>query len=760
MFFLLYVLNGVKSPEVLGFRFFHWVVDMQNDAEVESSRLRATRESPHVADTPEPIVFDLGIRRNLDEYPADIQPHLQTRQPIHTVPDASESLRNGGLEPSDVDIVVLSHVHYDHVGDPREFTSAQFMVGYGTRHLLQHGMKYHSAAKFEKDLLPPDRTIELPEPEQKRSHAKPIENSCLPTHGLDTLIRGIQHRWKAFGPFPNAMDLFGDGSIYIVDSPGHLPGHLNLLARIGDASWVYLAGDACHHPRILHGETGMATWMENDMHVCIHSDKSLAEDTVQRIAKLMREGIRGGDQRLPQAQAKAATMQLHDETLLTPNAAFMTGEWVSGPTLFEVQDPATWQTIASVPDLGETETTTAVNGAIQAAAQLKLLTGKQRGQLLRNWHRLVQQAQEDIATVITLENGKTLAEARGEVAYANDFIDWFAGAAPRIDGAVPQASNPSHRVVTVKQPVGPSPDTPLSALILARLASEAGFPAGSLSVITSKTNTVAVGKVLTQHPAVRKFSFTGSTAVGKLLAAQCTSTVKRVSLELGGNAPFLVFDDADLEKAADGIMVSKFRLAGQTCVCANRVFAQVGIYDKLASLLVERVRQFRLGRGIDEGTTIGPLINEAAVTKVHGHVKDALDKGARLLIGGQPEETLGGAFFQPTVLADVPNDALCAREETFGPLLPLFKFESDEDAVRLANATDVGLAGYFFTKNISRAWAVAEALEVGMVGVNTGIISDVASPFGGVKQSGLGREGSSIGIDEFLEVKSITFGIS
>ncbi|CAI4215938.1 unnamed protein product [Parascedosporium putredinis] len=243
-----------------------------------------------------PIVFDLGIRRNLDEYPADIQPHLQTRQPIHTVPDASESLRNGGLEPSDVDIVVLSHVHYDHVGDPREFTSAQFMVGYGTRHLLQHGMKYHSAAKFEKDLLPPDRTIELPEPEQKRSHAKPIENSCLPTHGLDTLIRGIQHRWKAFGPFPNAMDLFGDGSIYIVDSPGHLPGHLNLLARIGDASWVYLAGDACHHPRILHGETGMATWMENDMHVCIHSDKSLAEDTVQRIAKLMREGIRGGDQ--------------------------------------------------------------------------------------------------------------------------------------------------------------------------------------------------------------------------------------------------------------------------------------------------------------------------------------------------------------------------------------------------------------------------------------------------------------------------------
>lgn len=411
----------------------------------------------------------------------------------------------------------------------------------------------------------------------------------------------------------------------------------------------------------------------------------------------------------------------------------------------------------------------AVNGAIWAAAELKVMTGKKRGELLRAWYDLVKAAQEDIASVITLENGKTIAEARGEVSYAADFIDWFAGEAPRIDGCVslarlssssylepnvalqaPLASNPSNRVVTIKQPVGvcgivtpwnfpaamvtrkvgaalaagcpcvvkPAPDTPLTALVLANLANQAGFPPGSLSIVTTKSKTVEVGKVLTQHPAIRKFSFTGSTAVGKLLAAQCTGTVKRVSLELGGNAPFIVFDDANLEKAADAIMVSKFRLSGQTCVCTNRVYVQDGVYDQLAPLLVDRIRKFRLGPGRNTESTMGPLISKDAVSKVDMHVKDALKRGATVLIGGKHESSLDGAFFQPTLLVDVPPDALCAREETFGPLLPMFRFKADEEAVELANASEAGLAGYFFTERVSRAWKVAESLEVGMVSRN------------------------------------------
>lgn len=394
------------------------------------------------------------------------------------------------------------------------------------------------------------------------------------------------------------------------------------------------------------------------------------------------------------------------------------------------------------------------------------MTGKKRGELLRTWYGLVKAAQEDLANIITLENGKTIGEARGEVSYAADFIDWFAGEAPRIDScvslgtrapsywsqlmeksqAVP-ASQPSNRLVTIKQPVGvcgiitpwnfpaamvtrkvaaalaagcpcvvkPAPDTPLAALVLANLASRAGFPPGALSIVTTRSKTVEVGKVLTQHPAIRKFSFTGSTAVGKQLAAQCTSTVKRVSLELGGNAPFIVFDDANLQKAADAIMASKFRLSGQTCVCANRVYVQEGVYDQLAVLLVDRIRKFRLGPGTNTESTMGPLITKDAVSKVDAHVKDALERGSNVLIGGQPETSLGLTFFQPTLLVDVPPDALCAREETFGPLLPMFKFGADEDAVKLANASEAGLAGYLFTERVSRAWKVAESLEVGMV---------------------------------------------
>jgi succinate-semialdehyde dehydrogenase / glutarate-semialdehyde dehydrogenase len=288
--------------------------------------------------------------------------------------------------------------------------------------------------------------------------------------------------------------------------------------------------------------------------------------------------------------------------------------------------------------------------------------------------------------------------------------------------------------------VKPAAETPLTALALANLAHRAGLPAGSLNIITTLSKTIEVGKVLTQHPAIQKFSFTGSTPVGKLLAAQCTSTMKKMSLELGGNAPFIVFDDADIEKAVDGIMASKFRLSGQTCVCANRLYVQSGIHDRLVEAVVARVNAFRLGPGSEKETTLGPLISYKAVKKVESHVQDAVQRGGKILTGGKPATDLGESFFPATVISNVDTDSLCAREETFGPLLPILKFESEEDAIKLANNTDVGLAGYFFTENVSRAWRIAEALEVGMVGVNTGLISDVASPFGGIKESGQGRE--------------------
>ncbi|KUL83710.1 hypothetical protein ZTR_07511 [Talaromyces verruculosus] len=433
-------------------------------------------------------------------------------------------------------------------------------------------------------------------------------------------------------------------------------------------------------------------------------------------------------------------MELKDATLIQPQSAFIGGKWVDSPDglYFDVT-----------------------------------------------------KAQDDISTIITAENGKLLAEARGEVTYAADFLDWFSGEAPRLDGRVIPASNTSNRVVTIKQPIGivgiitpwnfpaamvtrkvaaaiaagcpcvvkPAAETPLTALALANLAHRAGLPAGSLNIVTTLSKTIEVGKALTQHPAIQKFSFTGSTLVGKLLAAQCTSTMKKMSLELGGNAPFIVFDDADIEKAVDGIMASKFRLSGQTCVCANRLYVQSGIHDRLVDAVVARVNAFRLGPGSEKETTLGPLISDKAVKKVELHVQDAVQRGGRILTGGKPATDLGEAFFPATVISNVDPGSLCAREETFGPLLPILKFESEEDAIKLANNTDVGLAGYFFTENVSRAWRVAEALEVGMVGVNTGLISNVASPFGGIKESGQGREGSYLGIEEYLEVKSITFAV-
>ncbi|GAM39999.1 succinate-semialdehyde dehydrogenase [Talaromyces pinophilus] len=486
-------------------------------------------------------------------------------------------------------------------------------------------------------------------------------------------------------------------------------------------------------------------------------------------------------------------MELKDTTLIQPQSAFIGGQWVDSPDglYFDVINPATSLPISKLPDLGTAQVVDAIASAKNAAETLKRLSGKQRGELLRRWYNAVKEAQDDIAIIITAENGKPLAEARGEVTYAADFLDWFSGEAPRLDGRVIPASNPSNRVVTIKQPVGivgiitpwnfpaamvtrkvaaaiaagcpcvvkPAAETPLTALALANLAHRAGLPAGSLNIITTLSKTIEVGKVLTQHPAIQKFSFTGSTPVGKLLAAQCTGTMKKMSLELGGNAPFIVFDDADIEKAVDGIMASKFRLSGQTCVCANRLYVQSGIHDRLVEAVVARVNAFRLGPGSEKETTLGPLISYKAVKKVESHVQDAVQRGGKILTGGKPATDLGEAFFPATVISNVDTDSLCAREETFGPLLPILKFESEEDAIKLANNTDVGLAGYFFTENVSRAWRIAEALEVGMVGVNTGLISDVASPFGGIKESGQGREGSYLGIEEYLEVKSITFAV-
>ncbi|PVH81141.1 aldehyde dehydrogenase [Cadophora sp. DSE1049] len=485
-------------------------------------------------------------------------------------------------------------------------------------------------------------------------------------------------------------------------------------------------------------------------------------------------------------------MELSDHSLF-PLKAFVNGEWVvsSNGDTFEVIDPATSKSIAVLPDLDASQCKEAIEGAVIAAKELKLLTSKERRSILRKWYDLTIAARDDLAAIITAENGKPLVEAQGEITYAADFLDWFSGPGGRIDGQMIQASKPENRVVTIKQPVGicgiitpwnfpaamvtrkvaaaiaagcpcvikPAAETPLTALALAELGRRAGLPSGALSIITSKKYTVAVGQVLTQDPRIRKFSFTGSTAVGKLLAAQCTTTMKRVSLELGGNAPFIVFDDADVEKAVDAAIASKFRLSGQTCVCANRVYVQAGLYDKFASAVVSKVEQFRLGPGTHPRTTIGPLITPQAVMKVQKHVTDAVTSGGKILIGGKAAFDIGENFFQPTVLGNVSAESLCAREETFGPLLPMIKFQTEDDVIGMANSVEVGLAGYFFTENSSRAWRVAEALEVGMVGVNTGIISDVASPFGGIKESGHGREGSNLGIEEYLEVKSITFSI-
>ncbi len=476
---------------------------------------------------------------------------------------------------------------------------------------------------------------------------------------------------------------------------------------------------------------------------------------------------------------------------LLRSTCFIGGKWIAADDASQmaVLNPANGKIIAEVANCGSNETTRAITTANEAWPAWRGLTAKQRAQILRRWFELILQNTEDLAQLITAEGGKPLAEARGEVAYGASFVEWFAEEGKRAYGETIPATAADKRLVVIKQPIGvcaaitpwnfplamitrkvapalaagctvvikPAEQTPLTALALAVLAEEAGLPAGVFNVITG--NPVAIGGQLTASPIVRKLSFTGSTEVGRLLMAQCAATVKKVSFELGGNAPFIVFDDADLDAAVDGALIAKYRNAGQTCVCANRFLIQSGIYDAFSERFAERVRNMIVGPGNEEGVVQGPLIDDAALAKVESHVADAIARGARVLCGGSRHDQ-GGNFFQPTVLADVTPAMRVAREETFGPVAPLFRFESEAEAIAMANDTEFGLAAYFYSRSLARSWRVGEALEYGMVGVNTGLISNEVAPFGGIKQSGIGREGSKYGIDDYLEIKYLCFDIN
>jgi succinate-semialdehyde dehydrogenase / glutarate-semialdehyde dehydrogenase len=465
------------------------------------------------------------------------------------------------------------------------------------------------------------------------------------------------------------------------------------------------------------------------------------------------------------------------------------GAWcdaIDGNTI-EVTNPATDSLIASVPNMGHQEAENAVAAAHEAFPAWCAKTGKERANLLRNWFNLIMAHQDDLARLMTAEQGKPLAEAKGEVAYAASFIEWFAEEAKRIYGDTVLGPTGEKRLIVIKQPVGvvaaitpwnfpaamitrkagaalaagctmvvkPALETPYSALALAVLAEEAGIPKGVFNVITGDAE--AIGGVLTADPRVRKVTFTGSTRVGKILLRQCADTVKKVSMELGGNAPFIVFDDADLDAAVEGAMASKFRNTGQTCVCANRILVQASVYDAFAEKLSIRVRGLKVGDGLEGATDQGPLISQAAVEKIEDHVADAVAKGANILTGGK-RHALGGTYFEPTILTGVTPLMKVAREETFGPLAPLFKFQTEADAIAMANDTEFGLASYVYTRDLGRYHRVSEQLEYGMVGVNTGLISSELAPFGGMKQSGLGREGSKYGMDDYLEIKLVCIG--
>ena len=483
-------------------------------------------------------------------------------------------------------------------------------------------------------------------------------------------------------------------------------------------------------------------------------------------------------------------LSLNDQSLLQTQA-YVNGAWrdaFSGKS-FPVTNPATGEEIAKVADLGAEETRQAIDAADAALPAWRAKTAKERAAILRRWFELIMANQEDLAVLMTLEQGKPLTEARGEVAYGASFIEWFAEEGKRVYGDVIPTFAGNKRIVVLKEPIGvvaaitpwnfpnamitrkvapalaagctvvvkPAEDTPLSALALAVLAERAGVPAGVLNIVTG-SDPVAIGGELTGNPIVRKLSFTGSTEVGKILMRQSADTVKKVSLELGGNAPFIVFDDADLDEAVKGALASKYRNSGQTCVCANRLLVQAGVYDAFAAKLVEAVKQIRVGNGMEAGVQQGPMINAQAIDKVEELMGDAVAKGAKVALGGN-RHALGGTFFEPTILTGVTTGMRVAREEIFGPVAPLFKFETEADAIRMANDTEFGLAAYFYSRDIARVWRVAEQLEYGMVAINEGILSTEVAPFGGVKQSGIGREGSKYGMDDFMEIKYLCVGL-
>ena len=479
-------------------------------------------------------------------------------------------------------------------------------------------------------------------------------------------------------------------------------------------------------------------------------------------------------------------MRLKDPELFRERC-YIDGNWVDADKTLPVHNPANGEVLGQVPGLGGAETRRAIEAANAAWPAWRAKTAKERATILRRWSDMMLANQDDLALLMTAEQGKPLAESKGEIAYAASFIEWFAEEGKRVYGDTIPSPWPDKRIVVIKEPVGvcaaitpwnfpaamitrkagaalaagcvivvkPAEQTPYSALALAELSQRAGVPKGVFNVITGHAE--PIGAELTGNPLVRKLTFTGSTAVGRLLMEQCAGTIKKLSLELGGNAPFIVFDDADIDAAVEGAIASKFRNAGQTCVCANRILVQNGIYDAFADKLAQKIPTLKVGNGLEPGVLQGPLIDEAAVAKVEEHLADAVAHGARVVVGGK-RHALGGTFFEPTVLTEASPAMKLAREETFGPVAALFRFHTDEDAVRMANDTEFGLASYFYSRDIGRIWRIAEALEYGIVGVNTGLISNEVGPFGGMKQSGLGREGSKYGIEEFLEVKYVCLG--
>ncbi len=481
---------------------------------------------------------------------------------------------------------------------------------------------------------------------------------------------------------------------------------------------------------------------------------------------------------------------LADASLLKTDA-LIGGQWVAGNARFAVTDPATGLKLADVANLAPADAHDAIVAADKAWPAWRSRSAKERHGILMKWFQLLNQHADDLARIMTAEQGKPLAEARGEVVYGASFVEWFAEEGRRVYGETIPATDPGKRFLVVKQPIGvcaaitpwnfpiamitrkvapalaagctviikPAEATPLSALAVAELAQRAGMPAGVLNIVTADgAGSVELGRVLCASDVVRHLSFTGSTEVGRILAAQCAPTVKKISLELGGNAPFIVFDDADIDSAVEGAMVSKYRNAGQTCVCANRLYVQAGVYDAFVSKLAAKSQTIKVGNGFEAGVSQGPLIDDDAVAKVESHVADAVAKGARVVVGGTRAPGLGERFYTPTVLADATAEMKCAKEETFGPVAPVFKFETEAEAITLANATEFGLASYFYSRDVGRIFRVAEALEYGMVGINTGLISTAEVPFGGVKQSGLGREGARQGIDDYVELKYLCLG--